>query len=46
MKKKILCALLCATLAVTGMASANAAEVKDHKGFKALGQEMTLGNNK
>ena len=46
MKKKILSALLCATLAVTGMASANAAEVKEHKGFKALGQEMTLGNNK
>ena len=45
MKKKILSALLCATLAVTGMASANAAEVKEHKGFKDLGQEVYLENN-
>ncbi len=46
MTKRILSALLCATLALTSMVSANAAEVKEHKGFKVLGQEMTLGDNK
>ncbi|MEE1061545.1 MAG: hypothetical protein UH080_06970 [Ruminococcus sp.] len=45
MKKRVLSALLCATLAVTGMASANAAEVKEHKGFKDLGEEIYLENN-
>ncbi len=45
MKKRILSALLCAILAVTSMVSANAAEVKEHKGFKDLGEEIYLENN-
>ncbi|MEE1061547.1 MAG: hypothetical protein UH080_06980 [Ruminococcus sp.] len=45
MKKRILSMLLCATLAVTGMVSANAAEVKEYKGFKDLGEEIFLEDN-
>ena len=46
MKKRILSVLLCATLAVASVVGANAAEVKEHKGFKVLGQQMNLSNNK
>ena len=45
MKKRILSALLCATLAVASAVSVNAAEVKEHKGFKDLGEEIVVANN-